>query len=647
MKKFLLLVAAVFACAIGMAAQQTLTVHDGEATNGMVPIQGYWCDNFLKCEFVMPADELQAMKGKDIKQLTWYLNEAPSGGGWGNANFQIFMKEVEETTLSAFTGLEGATVVYEGSLDVVGKTELNIELVNPYSYNGGNLLIGVYNTAKGAYMSASFVGEEVEGACVQGYNGNSVDAVSANQRNFIPKTTFTYEEKAAYAASVMPASLDFGKLNPGVTKDLNVKVKNNGTNAFTPAVTVAAPFSTTYQAAELAAGAEVEISVSFAPTEVGDFTGTLTVDCGQAGEFTVALSGVCSDELELTICDGTSENVYLPIYGFYFDTPNTRSQMIYPADMLADVKGCKITGIKFHLSSAMQLDGGNLEVSLAETENTEYTNGDEGIEGVVTDLTPMLTTPLTSGVTTLEFDFDTPYTYNGGNLALQTLVVEAGNFKSQYFKGTSVEYNAGFYEYTTSWSTTASTGLVKFLPKMTISYIKGQEEPAYYVVGGFNGWDDKNGVEVTEEGATIDVAQQDFNNPEDTAQEFKIITTDADGNLVWLGGVDNNNVGYFMIEDSMLDSPISLDNAGANFRLPEPGNYTIHLAFLEKSTVSGLIMFVTKNQVTGVNGIADKTVAGVKYYNLTGIESSKPFNGINIVVTTYSDGTISTTKVVK
>ncbi|MBR6432660.1 MAG: hypothetical protein IKS64_07415, partial [Muribaculaceae bacterium] len=114
MKKFLLLVAAVFACAMGMAAQQTLTIYeDAASTNSYVPIYGYWCDSYLKCEFVVPSTELTAMTGKDIKQLTWYLSEAPSstsGNGWGPANFKIFMKEVEETTLSAYTGLEGATV---------------------------------------------------------------------------------------------------------------------------------------------------------------------------------------------------------------------------------------------------------------------------------------------------------------------------------------------------------------------------------------------------------------------------------------------------------------------------------------------------------------------------------------------------------
>jgi len=43
--------------------------------------------------------------------------------------------------------------------------------------------------------------------------------------------------------------------------------------------------------------------------------------------------------------------------------------------------------------------------------------------------------------------------------------------------------------------------------------------------------------------------------------------------------------------------------------------------------------------------IIDKAVVGVTYYNLIGQESRKPFEGINIVVTRYSDGSISSSKV--
>jgi hypothetical protein len=44
---------------------------------------------------------------------------------------------------------------------------------------------------------------------------------------------------------------------------------------------------------------------------------------------------------------------------------------------------------------------------------------------------------------------------------------------------------------------------------------------------------------------------------------------------------------------------------------------------------------------------AMKTVASVTYYNLMGVESSKPFDGVNIVVTRYSDGSTSTQKVLR
>ena len=51
---------------------------------------------------------------------------------------------------------------------------------------------------------------------------------------------------------------------------------------------------------------------------------------------------------------------------------------------------------------------------------------------------------------------------------------------------------------------------------------------------------------------------------------------------------------------------------------------------------------------TAVENIgADKQVAGVQYVNLSGMTSDKPFDGMNVVVTTFTDGTTSTAKVMK
>ncbi len=54
------------------------------------------------------------------------------------------------------------------------------------------------------------------------------------------------------------------------------------------------------------------------------------------------------------------------------------------------------------------------------------------------------------------------------------------------------------------------------------------------------------------------------------------------------------------------------------------------------------------NTATGLsNVIVDRKVTSVTYYNLMGQQSSKPFEGVNIVVTRYSDGTTSTAKVIQ
>lgn len=51
---------------------------------------------------------------------------------------------------------------------------------------------------------------------------------------------------------------------------------------------------------------------------------------------------------------------------------------------------------------------------------------------------------------------------------------------------------------------------------------------------------------------------------------------------------------------------------------------------------------------TGVNDVnSAKEVKGVSYFNMMGVESAQPFDGVNIMVTTYTDGTQSTAKVLR
>lgn len=56
----------------------------------------------------------------------------------------------------------------------------------------------------------------------------------------------------------------------------------------------------------------------------------------------------------------------------------------------------------------------------------------------------------------------------------------------------------------------------------------------------------------------------------------------------------------------------------------------------------------TNKVATGVNDVnSAKEVKGVSYFNMMGVESAQPFDGVNIMVTTYTDGTQSAAKVLR
>ena len=56
----------------------------------------------------------------------------------------------------------------------------------------------------------------------------------------------------------------------------------------------------------------------------------------------------------------------------------------------------------------------------------------------------------------------------------------------------------------------------------------------------------------------------------------------------------------------------------------------------------------TNPDATAIDNVnANKTVASQRYFNIAGVEMNEAAQGVNIVVTTYTDGTTSTAKVLK
>ena len=73
----------------------------------------------------------------------------------------------------------------------------------------------------------------------------------------------------------------------------------------------------------------------------------------------------------------------------------------------------------------------------------------------------------------------------------------------------------------------------------------------------------------------------------------------------------------------------------------------VHLVIDEQTgEVAGYTAYAAKGGAVSVDELSAKTVANVRYFNVAGQEVAQP-EGVTLQVTTYTDGTKSTVKVVK
>ncbi|MBQ4367169.1 MAG: hypothetical protein II786_03705 [Muribaculaceae bacterium] len=200
------------------------------------------------------------------------------------------------------------------------------------------------------------------------------------------------------------------------------------------------------------------------------------------------------------------------------------------------------------------------------------------------------------------------------------------------------------------------------LPVTLIDYTY-EEVQDYFLTGAFNNWgrDGNENIkfEANEDGdlaASVDLPAGE-NNGENG---FKIITVGDDGKLVWYGGQDDNQVGYFEITDDLLGGELSLKPGDefANLIVKEAGKYDLILKEAAASAASGapakapaagLKLIVTKAEEvpTAVTDLSVDDIAGVHYVNLAGQVSATPFDGVNIQVTTMKDGSMKAVKVIR
>ena len=187
----LILLMAIFA-PLAMMGQETLALYeDATGSNSYIPVYGNWADaGDATAEFIIPASDIEVMTGGTISQMTFFLS-SPASNAW-NAPYEVYLSETDETALTGIVGHDDATLVFTGTLNG-NSTTMDVVFDDDYTYGGGNLLVGFYETDVADYSSASFKGKATStNTAYYGYTGYS-GSFTSSAAQFLPSITFTYE----------------------------------------------------------------------------------------------------------------------------------------------------------------------------------------------------------------------------------------------------------------------------------------------------------------------------------------------------------------------------------------------------------------------------------------------------------------------
>lgn len=128
---------------------------------------------------------------------------------------------------------------------------------------------------------------------------------------------------------------------------------------------------------------------------------------------------------------------------------------------------------------------------------------------------------------------------------------------------------------------------------------------------------------------------------------FYTMRNEVENNVYTIMGVDLNMYSMSGSEGKVMSLTLIADD---DFDASMAEVKLVNVVFVTNDNVNFLANDATAkvNDHSGIEQVvSDKEIDHVRYINVAGQESNEPFSGVNIMVTTYTDGTTTTAKVVK
>ena len=214
-----------------------------------------------------------------------------------------------------------------------------------------------------------------------------------------------------------------------------------------------------------------------------------------------------------TVCNSTKTNVAPPYYSEWNHKP-TGTEQIYPASMLESLTGKKLYSMTLYSSDDVEIDIKGMQVYLVEV---DYTTVADGWVEIPENAVKVYDADYDLGSGANVINFDTPYTYGGGNLMV--MIQNTANGTKH-----SIKEFYGVYTNTPGvsrcrYSEQNSTYTSEFLSKCTFGY---SDENKYTVT-----WADADGNTIETDTDVYAGTIPEFNGSVDVPEGGRLFWTDG------------------------------------------------------------------------------------------------------------------------
>lgn len=674
------------------------TVADATNSNNTLPVYGANHNRVQTNQMLYPASEFtgKGMEGKTIKKLTFYPSNGINFRG-GSVTVKLANMPANTTGYTSNNPTrKNADFVTVKTLTMPSTAQTSLtewvfeDLTNDFTYEGGDLLIEV-TTTTGTAGDTYFYGKSFTNSYPGYYSYvRSGRTTSAGQR-FLPKVTFEWEAtiEPVTSGTVSPDALTFTDVAIGGSRQETVTITNTGNQAFTPVIdTTGLPSAFTVTGnGEVLPDGTLDLTVTYTPTDGGPHSGSFTVTIGGT-TYTVTVTGN-GIEVNNTL---TSNTVEVPAFHTDYSIGATYSKDQVDNDIYRELPANVTNGtVKVLVENDNRIlrydlyhKGGDQQnwtvVARAQHSGNTFVPYDAAgtqqgdAVNVAAGNQAWMTVQDNVAVSTGDLTSYTPVVVGRGVAATTENTYGYRKTMSRAIgsiDGVSVTVQQSGDNEGSTWMASRSQGAAPevycvYIPifdvdaRLPISVDGIVYEPYMYRAWAVCDYAhdfvrDSDPMHP----ALIDNGTLPATNLLDTYDQSDLATGEELGTSAVIGTEfpeDNTSPAYNEKPVTAFAAPAvnpgityyvrfyykMVDTRGASSARHAPvvdGEY--YIVELQPSENDIQI-------VTGINELAgDREVVGVTYVNALGMQSSEPFDGINIVVTRYSDGSTTTAKVMK